>query len=76
MKRTIHRLCIAILSLYFFSTTAFAARELIPGGQVIGLELSAGSVTVAAFDDSVTTARDAGPRKLLCRAQRQEGQFC
>ena len=60
MKRTIHRLCIAILSLYFFSTTAFAARELIPGGQVIGLELSAGSVTVAAFDDSVTTARDAG----------------
>ena len=62
MKRTIHRLCIAILSLYFFSTTAFAARELIPGGQVIGLELSAGSVTVAAFDDSVTTARDAGLR--------------
>ncbi len=62
MKRTIHRLCIAIASLFLFSTTAFAARELIPGGQVIGLELSAGSVTVAAFDDSVTIGRDAGLR--------------
>ena len=62
MKRTIHRLCIAILSLYFFSTTAIAARLLIPGGQVIGLELSAGSVTVAAFDDSISAGRDAGLR--------------
>ena len=60
MKRTIHRLYIAIVSIYLLSTTAFAARELIPGGQVIGLELSAGSVTVAAFDDCVTTGREAG----------------
>ena len=59
MKRKISRTATAIFLLYCCAVTAFA-RELIPVGRVIGLELSAGTVTVAAFDDSLTAARDAG----------------
>ena len=59
MKRHFFRLTFAVLSVYLSATAVFA-RELIPVGQIIGLELSAGSVTVAAFDDSLTVARDSG----------------
>ena len=41
-------------------TTEVMAASLIPVGQVIGLELSQGSVTVAAFDDSLSAAKKAG----------------
>ena len=61
MKRKISRTATAIFLLYCCAVTAFA-RELIPVGRVIGLELSAGTVTVAAFDDSLTAAREAGLR--------------
>ncbi len=60
MKRTLHRISFAILSFYFCATTAFAARELVPVGEVIGLELSAGTVTVAAFDDAFPVGRESG----------------
>lgn len=60
MKRILHRVCTAIASVYFLSITVFAAGELIPVGEVIGLELSSGTVTVAAYDDTLTTAKDAG----------------
>ena len=59
MKRTISRITTAILTLYFCAATVFA-RELVPVGRVIGLELSAGTVTVAAFDDSLSAARESG----------------
>ena len=59
MKRHFFRLACAVLSLYLSAAAVFA-RELIPVGQLIGLELSAGTVTVAAFDDSLTVARDCG----------------
>ena len=59
MKRYFFRLSCAVLSLYLTAAAVFA-RELIPVGQIIGLELSAGTVTVAAFDDSLTAARDSG----------------
>ena len=59
MKRQFFRLTCAVLSLYLSAAVTFA-RELIPVGQIIGLELSAGTVTVAAFDDSLTAARDSG----------------
>ncbi len=62
MKRTCHRVCTAILSLYLFAFPALAADELIPVGEVIGLELSSGTVIVAAYDDTLTVARDAGLR--------------
>ncbi len=60
MNRTIHRICFAFLSIYCCATSVFAARELIPVGEVIGLELSAGTVTVAAFDDAFPAAREGG----------------
>ena len=59
MKRHFFRLTCAVLSLYLSAAAVFA-RELIPVGQIIGLELSAGTVTVAAFDDNLTVARDSG----------------
>ena len=59
MKRPFFRLTCAVLSVYLFAAVGFA-RELIPVGQVIGLELSAGTVTVAALDDTLTAARDSG----------------
>ena len=60
MKRTLHRAAAAIFSIFLFAIPVFAADTLIPVGQVIGLELRSGTVTVAAFDDAVTAARDAG----------------
>ena len=60
MKRTIHLISFGLLSLYLCATSVFAARELIPVGEVIGLELSAGTVTVAAFDDRYPSGRDGG----------------
>ena len=59
MKRRFFRLTCAVLSIYLSAAAVFA-RELIPVGQIIGLELSAGTVTVAAFDDALTVARDSG----------------
>ena len=59
MKPTIRCITIGFLSLFLCTVTAFA-RELVPVGRVIGLELSAGTVTVAAFDDSLSAGRDAG----------------
>lgn len=60
MKKFTNRFCAAVLSLYLLTTTALAAEELVPVGEVIGLELSTGSVTVAAFDDTLHAGRDAG----------------
>ena len=59
MKRTLQRISIGIFSLYFCAVTVFA-RELIPVGEVIGLELSAGTVTVAAFDDAFPAGKASG----------------
>ena len=59
MKRNLTRFFCAVFFLYLSATNVFA-RELIPVGQIIGLELSAGTVTVAAFDDFLTAARDSG----------------
>ena len=59
MKRSICRFATTVLSIYLCAVTVFA-RELIPVGQLIGLELSAGSVTVAAFDDALPAGRASG----------------
>ena len=59
MKRRLSRFAFGILSFYLCAVTVFA-RDLIPVGQVIGLELSAGTVTVAAFDDTLDAARSSG----------------
>lgn len=60
MKKNAIRLLFGIISISLFTITAFAADLLIPVGQVIGLELYNDTVTVVAFDDALTAARDCG----------------
>ena len=61
MKKTIYRTVFSLACALLLSVSVSAAEMLIPGGQVIGLELSDGSVTVAAFDDATgANARAAG----------------
>ena len=51
MKKIIHRLIAAALCLWLLPLQALAARELIPVGEVIALELRNDTVCVAAFDE-------------------------
>lgn len=61
MKRKISGIFIVLLCVMLLPVTATAAEYLIPGGQVIGLELADNTVTVAEFDDSVgCEAKNAG----------------
>ena len=61
MKRKIHTLALAVFFLWIVPVSAEAARLLIPGGQILGLQLQTGCVTVAAFDDVLgAAAREAG----------------
>ena len=61
MKKTIPRMLIAFLLIIITATTAFATKTLIPGGQVIGLQLQDGTVTVADFDEELgAAAKNAG----------------
>ena len=53
MKKTAYRLTVFIICLLLSVQTVFGAQLVVPGGQVIGLELQDGSVTVAAFDESM-----------------------
>lgn len=60
MKKLTHYVA-AALCLWLLPTSAQASRQLIPVGQVVGLELRGETVTVAAFDDTLgAAARDAG----------------
>ena len=61
MKRLIHSIALGIFCLSLLVTPTFAEQLLIPGGQVIGLELQDSTVTIAAFDDTCgSRARDCG----------------
>ena len=62
MKRKFTGLIFTMLSIPLLAMSVRGAEFLIPVGEVIGLELRSGTVTVAAFDDSLTAARDAGLR--------------
>ena len=63
MKRLCNSIASAILFLFLLPMGARAAELLIPGGQIIGLQLQNNTVTVAAFDDVLgANARDAGLR--------------
>ena len=54
------RLFAALLFSFVLSTGVFAAEYLIPVGKVVGLDLSSGTVTVAAFDDALPAAKESG----------------
>ena len=61
MKRWIFRWLAAASLVIVYSMPAFAAKLLVPVGEVVGLALSEGTVTVAAFHESYGgAARDAG----------------
>ena len=51
MKRMLRSVIALAVILYLMPVSAWAAELLIPGGQIIGLQLEASSVTVAAFDE-------------------------
>ncbi len=53
MKKLAYRLMVAVMCLYLCAQTVFGAQLVIPGGQVIGLELQDDTVTVAAFDEEL-----------------------
>ena len=63
MKRKILSSALALFLLAALPLRVYAADLLIPGGQIIGLELQNDTVTVAAFDDGYgAAAREAGLR--------------
>lgn len=61
MKRLYHNILFAAVFLLVLPVQTLAAELLIPGGQIIGLQLQNGTVTVAAFDDALgAAARESG----------------
>ena len=61
MKRWIFRWLAAASLVIVYSMPAFAAKLLVPVGEVVGLSLSEGTVTVAAYHDTYgAAAREAG----------------
>ena len=59
MKRFLHRTAATLLCIVLLSPTALAVQELVPVGDVIGIELTDGTVTIVAFDESLGTASQA-----------------
>ena len=53
MRKTVSRVAMAAVCLWMLQGSVFARELLIPGGQVIGLQLCNDTVTVAAFDDAL-----------------------
>ena len=70
MKRKFLRGLTAAVLMILYSVPAHASRLLVPVGEVVGLSLSEGTVTVAAFHESHgAAAREAGIRigdEILC----------
>ena len=61
MKKMAYKLIAAVLCMYFFVQTVCAAQLVVPGGQVIGLQLQDDTITIAAFDEQLgKAARDGG----------------
>ena len=70
MKRTICSIATAMILFLLLPVAAGAAECLIPVGQIIGLQLSDDSVTVAAYDDTLGSfARESGLKigdEIIC----------
>ena len=62
MKRSMYRLLMIFACGCALAVPVFAAEMLVPGGNVVGLELRGDTVTVAAFDQTLPSAREAGLR--------------
>ena len=64
MGKLLKRAGFIIICAYVLAVSANAARMLIPGGQVVGLELGDNTVTVAAFDEELGSAAQAAGLKV------------
>ena len=64
MRRHFSRLSILVVLLTLLPVRALAARNLVPVGQVIGLQLYSDTVTVAAYDDVHGAAAKAAGLKI------------
>ena len=60
MKRIANRLLIFMSLALALAAPVFASGYLVPGGQLVGLELRTDTVTVSAFDQDLTAGREAG----------------
>ena len=61
MKKMANRLAVMLFCIFILCASVNATAYLIPGGELIGLELRDNTVTVAAFDDETgSSARAAG----------------
>ena len=60
MKRITNRLLIFMSLVLALAVPAAAAEYLVPGGDLVGLELRSNRVTVSAFDQNLTAGREAG----------------
>ena len=61
MKRIMSGIAAAVLCLWIIPLTALGAKELVPVGEVVGLELRCGTVTVESLDEKLgEQARAAG----------------
>ncbi len=64
MKKWLGRASILFLCLCVLSVGVNAAQMLVPGGQVVGLELADNTVTIAAFDESLSQPAQAAGLKV------------
>ena len=61
MKKLINRTGLFLISVWLLALTVWAGETLVPGGQIVGLELADNTVTVAAFDEQLgRSAQNAG----------------
>ena len=60
MKRIAKCLLILISLALMLAVPVFATEYLVPGGNLIGLELRGNTLTVSAFDQTLTAGREAG----------------
>ena len=60
LKRIANRLFLSFAFFFAFAVPVFASQMLVPVGEVIGLELRGGTVTVSAFDQSLPAGKEAG----------------
>ena len=64
MKRIFNRMALTVVFIFILCQNVSAAQLLIPGGQLIGLELGDYSVTVAAFHDTLGANAQAAGLKV------------
>ncbi|MBR3844374.1 MAG: PDZ domain-containing protein [Clostridia bacterium] len=74
MKKFLNRTALTFVCVWLLTVSASAVRMLVPGGQVVGLELGDNTVTVAAFDGDAGEAAQKAGLKVGDRIVSMNGQ--